>query len=156
MVTFLNEPSNVSHQQWPSFFPFQALKISHAGISLSEAEASVASPFTSKVWNYILNYIYFCIYVRKVVCSFLIVDMLHYYQNTKLWCVNSMWFFKVTNSCKRLQSLTYWMHVALSVGLSIMEGANLEEQWSFHQLGYLVCATKNCIILESLFFLFLF
>lgn len=28
---------------------FQALKVAHAGISLSEAEASVASPFTSKV-----------------------------------------------------------------------------------------------------------
>ena len=27
----------------------QALKVAHAGISLSEAEASVASPFTSKV-----------------------------------------------------------------------------------------------------------
>ena len=29
----------------------QALKAAHAGISLSEAEASVASPFTSKVPN---------------------------------------------------------------------------------------------------------
>jgi cation-transporting ATPase 13A3/4/5 len=28
-----------------------ALKMAHAGISLSEAEASVASPFTSKVPN---------------------------------------------------------------------------------------------------------
>ena len=28
-----------------------ALKTAHAGISLSEAEASVASPFTSKVQN---------------------------------------------------------------------------------------------------------
>ena len=31
--------------------PPQALKAAHAGISLSEAEASVASPFTSKVPN---------------------------------------------------------------------------------------------------------
>lgn len=31
------------------FVLFQALKMAHAGISLSEAEASVASPFTSKV-----------------------------------------------------------------------------------------------------------
>ena len=29
----------------------QALKMAHAGISLSETEASVASPFTSKVPN---------------------------------------------------------------------------------------------------------
>lgn len=30
---------------------FQALKMAHAGISLSEQEASVASPFTSKTAN---------------------------------------------------------------------------------------------------------
>lgn len=30
---------------------FQALKMAHAGISLSEQEASVASPFTSKIAN---------------------------------------------------------------------------------------------------------
>jgi magnesium-transporting ATPase (P-type) len=29
----------------------KALKTAHAGVSLSEAEASVASPFTSKVAN---------------------------------------------------------------------------------------------------------
>lgn len=34
---------------------FQALKMAHAGISLSEAEASVASPFTSKVCYLIDN-----------------------------------------------------------------------------------------------------
>ena len=34
------------------FVSFQALKMAHAGISLSEAEASVASPFTSKVRSY--------------------------------------------------------------------------------------------------------
>ena len=31
--------------------------MAHAGISLSEAEASVASPFTSKVWFSSLNVI---------------------------------------------------------------------------------------------------
>lgn len=31
------------------FIFVQALKTAHAGISLSEAEASIASPFTSKV-----------------------------------------------------------------------------------------------------------
>jgi len=30
---------------------FQALKMAHAGISLSEQEASVASPFTSQIPN---------------------------------------------------------------------------------------------------------
>ena len=32
-------------------FACQALKAAHAGISLSETEASVASPFTSKIPN---------------------------------------------------------------------------------------------------------
>ena len=32
-------------------FVFQALKAAHAGISLSQTEASVASPFTSKISN---------------------------------------------------------------------------------------------------------
>ena len=34
----------------------QALKVAHAGISLSQAEASVASPFTSKVCFRIYHY----------------------------------------------------------------------------------------------------
>ena len=36
-----------------NYLPFstQALKAAHAGISLSETEASVASPFTSKIPN---------------------------------------------------------------------------------------------------------
>ena len=32
-----------------------ALKAAHVGVSLSEAEASVAAPFTSKVQNYNLH-----------------------------------------------------------------------------------------------------
>jgi P-type E1-E2 ATPase len=34
-----------------AFCPLQALKAAHIGISLSEAEASVAAPFTSRVAN---------------------------------------------------------------------------------------------------------
>ena len=40
-----------NHNPSFSFSLSQALKMAHAGISLSETEASVASPFTSKVPN---------------------------------------------------------------------------------------------------------
>lgn len=41
----------VSPHICPNSPPFQALKVAHAGISLSEQEASMAAPFTSKVPN---------------------------------------------------------------------------------------------------------
>ena len=43
--------SNSIELECASSFLFKALKTANAGISLSEAEASVASPFTSKVAN---------------------------------------------------------------------------------------------------------